>query len=48
VPTHERLGLDDGENLQDCWKPAIQQDKEPTIIVREPDATMQPAPQDNH
>src|SRR6266481_7695630 len=43
VPTHERLGLDDCENLQDCWKPAIQLDKEPAIMVREPDATMQPA-----
>ena len=30
--------LDDRENLQDCWKPAIQLDKEPAIIVREPDA----------
>jgi hypothetical protein len=47
VPTHERLGLDDRENLQDCGKPAIQLDKEPAIIVREPDATMQPTPQDN-
>src|SRR5712672_4178385 len=46
VPTHERLGLDDCENLQDCWKPAKQLDKEPAITVREPDATMQPAPQD--
>jgi uncharacterized protein (DUF2237 family) len=40
-PTHERLRPDDRE------KPAIQLDKEPTIMVREPDATMQPAPQDN-
>src|SRR5258708_971418 len=47
VPTHERLGPDDGENLQDWWKPAIQLDKEPAIMVREPDATMRPAPQDN-
>src|SRR3974390_2778618 len=23
VPTHKRLGLDDCENLQNCWKPAI-------------------------
>src|SRR6266403_1770862 len=28
-------------------EPAIQLDKEPAIIVREPDATMQPTPQDN-
>jgi hypothetical protein len=47
VPTHERLGPDDGENLQDCWKPAIQLDKEQAIMVREPDTTMRPAPQDN-
>src|SRR6202035_217776 len=47
VPTHERLGPDDCESLQDRRKPAIQLDKEPAIMVREPDATMQPAPQDN-
>src|SRR5260370_17214584 len=47
VPTYERLGPDDCENLQDCWKPAIQLDKEPAIMVREPDATMQPTLQDN-
>jgi DNA topoisomerase IA len=34
VPTHERLGPYDRENLQDCWKPAIQLDKEPAIMVR--------------
>jgi hypothetical protein len=45
VPTHERLGPDDDENLQDRWKPAIQLDKEPAIIVRQLDVTMQPAPQ---
>src|ERR1700704_4656757 len=47
APTHERLGPDDRENLQDRRKPAIQLDKEPAIIVREPDAAMQPTPQDN-
>jgi hypothetical protein len=46
VPTHERLGPDDCENLQDRGKPAIQLDKEPAIIVREPDATIQPTPHD--
>src|SRR6202163_2815432 len=45
VPTHEGLGPDDCENLQDCWNPAIQLDKEPAITVCEPDATSQPAPQ---
>jgi hypothetical protein len=47
VPTHERLGPDDCENLQDCWKPAIQLNKEPAIMVREPNATTRPVPQDN-
>src|SRR2546421_13053842 len=47
VPTHERLGPDDCENLQDCWKPAIQLDKEQAIMVREPNAATRPAPQDN-
>jgi hypothetical protein len=40
VLTHERLRPDDRENLQDCWKPAIQLDKEPAIMVLEPDAIM--------
>src|SRR3984893_11377328 len=47
VPTHECLGPDRCENLQDRRKTTIQLDKEPAIIVREPDATMQPTPQDN-
>jgi hypothetical protein len=47
VPPHEGLGPDDRENLQDCWKPAIQLDQEPAIMVREPNATTRPAPQDN-
>src|SRR5450631_3519852 len=47
VPTHECLRPDDCENLQDRRKPAIQLDKEPAIMVREPDATRQPTLQDN-
>src|ERR1700730_14480958 len=43
----ERLGPDDCENLQDCRKPAIQLDKELAIIVRNADATMQPASPDD-
>jgi hypothetical protein len=46
MPTKERLGPDDREDLQDRRNPAVQLDKEPAIIVREPDATMEPAPQD--
>src|ERR1700688_644337 len=47
VPTHDRLGPDDCEKLQDRRKPPIQLDKEPAITVREPDATAQLAPQDD-
>ncbi len=47
MPTHERLGPDDREDLQDRWRPSIQLDEEPAIIVREPDATMQLTPQNN-
>jgi hypothetical protein len=46
MPTKEALGLDDREDLQDRRKPAIKQVKEPAIIVRKPDATRGPAPQD--
>jgi hypothetical protein len=46
MPTHERLGPDDREDLQDRWKPPIQLNEEPAIMVREPDATM-PPPQNN-
>src|SRR6202040_3593344 len=46
MPTHDRLGADDCENLQDRRKPAIQLDKEPAIMVREPDATVHPAAHD--
>src|ERR1700738_2041375 len=34
-------------NLHDRRKPAIQLDKEPAIIVCEPDAATQPTPQDH-
>src|SRR5450432_3008366 len=47
MPTHQRLGSDDCENLQDRWKPAIHLDKEPAIIVCEPDAATHPTPQDH-
>ena len=46
MPTYERLGTENREDLQERWKPAIQLDKEPSVMVRQPDATMQPTPQD--
>jgi hypothetical protein len=36
-----RLGTDDRENLQGRWTPAIQQDKESAIAVRQPDTAAQ-------
>src|SRR5258706_8148276 len=47
MPTHERLGSDDREDLQDRRNPAVELDKEPAIIVRKPDATMEPTRQDH-
>ena len=45
MPPHERLGSDDRENLQDRRKPSIQLDKEPAIVVRQPDPALHLAPQ---
>jgi hypothetical protein len=47
MPTHERLWLDDCENLQDRWKPAIQLDQEPAVVVRQLDAAPHLAPQND-
>jgi len=47
MPTHQRLGTDDRENLQDRWKPSIELDQEPTIIVREPHPAPHPTPQND-
>ena len=43
----ERLGTDDGENLEDRRKPTVKQDKEPAIIVCKSDAALEPAPQND-
>ena len=47
MPTHERLGTDDREDLQDRRKPSIQLDKEPAIAVREPDLALHLTPQND-
>jgi hypothetical protein len=47
MPTHERLGTHDREDLHDGWKPTIQPDKEQTIVVREPNATVYLTPQND-
>src|SRR5450830_919491 len=47
MPTHERLGTDNREDLQDRRKPAIPLDKEPAIGVCEPDPALHLAPQND-
>jgi hypothetical protein len=47
MPPHERLRLDDRENLQNRRKPSIQLDQEPTVAVRQPDPAMYLAPQND-
>src|SRR5258705_2711363 len=47
MPTQQRLGTDDRENLQDRRKPSIQLNKKPTIVVRQPWPTAHLAPQND-
>jgi hypothetical protein len=48
MPTHQSLGPDDREGLEDRRKPAIQRDQEQAIPIRELDATAHPALQHDH
>jgi hypothetical protein len=47
MPTHEGLGPDDRDGLEDRWKPSIQQDQEQAISVRELGTTAHPPLQHN-
>src|SRR5436309_8971815 len=47
MPTHEGLGPNDRDSLQDRWKPSIQLDQEQAIPICELDATPYPALQHN-
>src|SRR5450759_4290 len=47
MPPHERLRLDDREDLQNRRKPPIQLDKEPAIVVCEPDPALHLTPQND-
>lgn len=47
MPPHDGLGPDNCENCQDRREPAIQLDKEPAVIIREPDPAVQLAPQND-
>src|SRR6476619_7320455 len=45
VPSHERLGANNCDGLEDCREPAIQLDEEQTIAIREPDTATHLPPQ---
>jgi hypothetical protein len=45
MPTHEGLGADDRDGLEDRWKPSIQLNQEQAIPIREVNATAHPPPQ---
>jgi hypothetical protein len=47
MPPHEGLRTDDREDLQDRRKPSIQLDKEPAIVIRQPNPTMNFTPQND-
>ena len=47
MPTHERLGTDNREDLQERRKPAIQLDKEPAVVVCEPGPALHLTPQND-
>jgi hypothetical protein len=46
MPTHERLGTNDCENLKERWEPVIELDEEPPIAVRKLGPPLQLALQD--
>ena len=47
MPTHECLGLDDREDLENRRKPSIQLNKEPAVAVRQPDPALHLTPQND-
>src|ERR1019366_9156512 len=47
MPPNERLRLDDREDLQNRRKPSIQLNKEPAVVVRQPDPALHLTPQND-
>jgi hypothetical protein len=45
MPSHQGLGANNCDGLEDCRKPSIQLDEEQTITIREPDAATHLPPQ---
>src|SRR6202021_2514374 len=47
MPPHQRLRLDNCNELQDRWKPSIHLDEEPAVVVARLSSTPDPTPQDD-
>src|ERR1700740_2590905 len=47
MPPHQRLRLDNCNELQDRWKPSIHLDEEPAVVVGRLSSTPHPTPQDD-
>jgi hypothetical protein len=47
MPTHQRLGTDNRESLQDRWEPAIELNEKPAIAVRQLGPPPHLTPQDH-
>jgi hypothetical protein len=45
VPSHQGLGPDNRDGVEDCRKPPIQLDEEQTITIREPETAKHRPPQ---
>jgi hypothetical protein len=47
MPTHQRLGPDDREDLQNRRKPSIELDQKPAIVIRKPGPATHLTPQND-
>jgi hypothetical protein len=47
MPPHQRLRLENCNDLQDRWKPSIHLDEEPAVVVGRPSWTPHPAAQED-
>ena len=47
VPTHQRLRLDNRDDLQDRRKPSIHLEEKPAVVIGEPSPAFQLTPQDD-
>jgi hypothetical protein len=47
MPPHQRLRLNDIDNVQNRRKPSIQLDKKPAVVVRQPDSARHFTPQND-